>query len=264
MEPIGRPQYPWRLGATSFVVPADLLTNVRRLIGLVDDVQLLFFESAAKAQLPHVVDVAALGELAEEGGLSYTVHLPTDIRLGAATVAERQTGIDEICRLVAELEPLAPTAFDLHLVTEPDITEAEWLANLDRSLAALAMALGERRALVGIENIDYPYTTIRPLVEHHGFAVCLDLGHLLRYGHDWQAALDRDLPRVNHVHYHGVRGGKDHGAVVKEQAPVTARLGQALARIGFNGVVTLEMYALAELETSLAELKRAWAFITQE
>jgi len=267
LQPCGnlRKKYPWRLGATSFVVPADLATNVRCLIDLVDDVQLLFFESAARARLPHRLDVAGLADLAREGGLTYTVHLPTDIRLGAATAAERQAGLDEIRRLVEELAPLDPAGYDLHLLPEPGLAEAAWLENLDRSLALLAVALGgDACARIGIENIDYPYAMVRPLVEKHGFAVCLDVGHLLRYGHDWQEALARDLPRANHVHYHGVRGGKDHGAVVKEQAPVTVRLGEYLAQSGFAGVVTLEMYALDKLNASLAELACRWGEYQKE
>ncbi len=259
-----RKRYPWRLGATSFVIPADLATNVRQLVGLVDDVQLLFFESAAKARLPHDVDVAVLGELACEGALTYTVHLPTDIRLGAAAGSERQAGIDEIERLMAELAPLVPRCFDLHLTVEPDLAESAWLANLDRSLAALATVLGEARGLVAIENIGYPYEVVRPLAVGHGFGVCLDLGHLLRYGHDWRAALARDLPLARHVHYHGVSGGKDHRAVVKEQAPVSACLGEALSRTGFAGVVTMEMYALDNLTASLAEVDRLWEAYQQE
>ena len=251
-------KYPWRVGATSFVIPADLLANVQLLAEMVDDVQLLFFESRAKARLPHRVEVAALQELARENDLTYTVHLPTDIRLGAAAAVERQAGLDEICRLVDELAPLAPSSFDLHLRPEHGLAEDEWLGHIDRSLASLAGALGETRAMVGIENIDYPYGIIRPLVAQHGFAVCLDLGHLLRYGHDWQEAFACDLLRANHIHYHGVNGCQDHAAVLEKQDMVTVRLGELLLRSAFQGVLTLEVYDLDQLIASLTELNRLW------
>lgn len=152
--------YPWRLGATSFVIPADLLANVRLLAGLVDDVQLLFFESRAKALLPHPVDTAALRTIAEESGLTYTVHLPGDIRLGAALSEERQAGIDEIGRLFDELAPLAVEGFDLHLPLEAGLAEEEWLANLDWSLASLAVMVGDERRRICIENINYPLAMV--------------------------------------------------------------------------------------------------------
>ena len=114
------------------------------LAPLVDDVQLLFFESAAKSRSAPTLDVQALRDLAEEHGLSYTVHLPTDLALGAASRAERQEGIGEILRLMAQLAPLAPLSFDLHLVREPDLPEAAWLDNLAASLEELSVALGAR------------------------------------------------------------------------------------------------------------------------
>ena len=263
-EDYRKKRYPWRLGATSFVIPADLLANVRLLAGLVDDVQLLFFESQAKAALPHPVDLLALKEIAEENDLTYTAHLPGDVRLGAAAAGERQAGIDEIVRLIDELQPLAVASFDLHLPLEAELAEEEWLGNIDRSLASLAAKVGGEKGRICIENIDYPFARIEALVAEHGFPLCLDLGHLLRFGHDWQAGLARYLPRAHHIHYHGVIAGKDHQAVVKEQAKVSGVLGDALALSDFAGVVTLEMYELVKLETSLAELASVWADFSQE
>lgn len=245
----------WRLGATSCVLPADIMANVRVLAPLVDDVQLLFFESAAQSLLPQPLDVQALRNLAEEHGLSYTVHLPTDLALGAASKVARQEGIGEILRLMAQLAPLGPLSFDLHLVGEPDLSEAAWLDNLAAGLQELSGALGEEKRLVAVENIEYPFELVAPLVEEYGFSVCLDLGHLVRYGHDLEEGLAL-LPRVRHLHYHGVQDGRDHQPLTDaEQARI---LGLRLAEAGYDGVVTLEMYSLEKLKASLALLDTAW------
>lgn len=257
-------KYPWRLGATSFVIPADLLANVQRLAGLVDDVQLLFFESRAKARLPHPLDTASLKRVAEESGLTYTAHLPGDIRLGADGIEQRQAGVDEIVRLLEELQPLAVASFDLHLRQEDGLAEEEWLANIDWSLASLATRVGGEKRRICIENIDYPLARVQSLLIKHDFPVCLDIGHLLRYGHDWRLELEKFLPHARHLHYHGVIAGKDHQAVVKEQAEVSKVLGEALVRHGFAGVVTLEMYELTKLETSLRELASVWDDFSEE
>jgi len=245
----------WRLGATSCVLPADIMTNVRVLAPMVDDVQLLFFESAAKSHLPQPLDVQELRDIAEEHDLSYTVHLPTDLALGAASKVARQEGIAEILRLMALLAPLAPQSFDLHLVREPDLPDAAWLANLAASLRELSGALGEEKRLVAVENIEYPYGLVAPLVTEYGFGVCLDFGHLVRYGHDLEEGLAL-LPRVLHLHYHGVQDGRDHQALTDvEQARM---LGRRLVDAGYDGVVTLEMYRLENLKASLALLDGAW------
>lgn len=246
---------PWRLGATSCVLPADIMTNVRVLAPLVDDVQLLFFESAAKSLLPQPLDVQVLRDLAEEHGLSYTVHLPTDLALGAPARAKRQEGIAEILRLMDQLAPLGPQSFDLHLIREPHLSDAAWLDNLAAGLEELSGALGEEKRLVAVENIEYPYSLVAPLVAEYGFSVCLDLGHLVYYGHDLEEGLGL-LPQVRHLHYHGVRAGRDHQALTDaEQARM---LGKRLTEVGYDGVVTLEMYSLEKLKGSLALLAEAW------
>ena len=240
---------PWQLGATSCVLPADIMANARALAPLVDDVQLLFFESAAKSRLPQPLDVQVLRELAEEHGLSYTVHLPTDLALGAASKAERQEGIGEVLRLMAQLAPLAPQSFDLHLMREPDLSDGAWRDNLAASLEELSAALGQEKRLVGVENIEYPFGLVAPLVAEYGFGVCLDLGHLVHYGHDLEEGLAL-LPRVRHLHYHGVRASKDHQAL--HDAEQARMLGLRLAEAGYDRVVTLEMYNLEKLKASLA------------
>ncbi|MFA7383277.1 MAG: cobamide remodeling phosphodiesterase CbiR [Desulfurivibrionaceae bacterium] len=247
--------WPWRLGATSCVLPADIMTNVRAVAPIVDDIQLLFFESAVKSRLPQPLDVQELRDLAEEHGLSYTVHLPTDLALGAAARGERQKGIAEILRLMAQLAPLAPQCFDLHLAMEADLPEAAWLDILADSLRELAAALGEEKRLVAVENIEYPYGLVAPLVAEYGFAVCLDLGHLIHYGHDLEEGLGL-LPRTRHLHYHGVRDGRDHQALT--DAAQAGLFGKRLAEAGYDGVVTLEMYSLEKLKDSLALLDEAW------
>lgn len=248
---------PWRLGATSYVMPGDILDNVRNLAPVVDDVQLLFFESRRNERLPQVLACSELDSLAKAHALTYTVHLPTDIRLGAAEPEVRQQGIDEIFYRMEILAGLQPLSFDLHLCQEK-LSREHWLANLDLSLTALAARLGESRKLVAIENIDYSLALILPLVQAHGFSICLDFGHLKRYGHD-QALAYTCLPEAGHLHLHGVSSGRDHLALTEETDPEVGKLTKRLVDARFQGVVTLELYDQDLLTASLAFLGKAWA-----
>ncbi|MEN8141362.1 MAG: cobamide remodeling phosphodiesterase CbiR [Thermodesulfobacteriota bacterium] len=244
-------RFPWRLGATSFVRPAGVEENVRFLAPLVDDVQLLFFESQSRARLPHAVDIPLLAQLAAEHDLSYTVHLPLDLRLAAADEGRRQADLAEICRLVGELSPLNPLAFDLHLNLEGEMALAEWQANISRSLAQLAAELGEWQALLAVENIDYDPGIFSEVAAGAGCSFCLDFGHLLRYGH----GPGRLRPDCNHVHLHGVKDGRDHQALAAD--PWLAGVLRELARVDFQGVVTVELYKEELLRLSLAALAAA-------
>lgn len=250
-------RYPWRLGAPSYVIPEAVLPNVELLAPLVDDVQLLFFESSSASQLDHAVPVAALADLAAAHDLTYTVHLPTDIFLGHADAVTRQAGIAEIERLVELLAPLSPVAFDLHLNQQPELAPGQWQENVASSLALLRSRLGTAAAKIAIENIDYPFALVQSLVAAQGFSVCLDLGHVLYYQHEWPAALLL-ASHAGHLHLHGVREGRDHRPLELDQASHLVEVGQALAQGNFCGVLTLEVYKYDYLRRSCEVLAELW------
>lgn len=256
-------RYPWRVGATSFVIPAGIEENVRYLADRVDDIQLLFFESFRYSRLPQKIDVKLLEGLSQEHDLSYTVHLPTDIQPGSSSEVIRQQGVAEIVRLLAELAPLHPLCYDLHLALPPELALDRWLANIDDFLGRLKTELGRERAAVAVENIDYPFNDVRPLVLAHGFALCVDIGHGLSRGEELDA-LFADIPRAGHIHYHGLRDGKDHRALGPGQQACTTRLGDVLHAVPYCGVVTLEVYRSDDLQASLQHIDEIWLHYQQQ
>jgi hypothetical protein len=75
---------PFRLGTTSYILPDEILPNARYLAGKVRDVELVLFEvDEGQNNLPSPEQVNSLRELASQHDLSYTVHLPLDLRLGS-------------------------------------------------------------------------------------------------------------------------------------------------------------------------------------
>ncbi|MEW6595463.1 MAG: cobamide remodeling phosphodiesterase CbiR [Thermodesulfobacteriota bacterium] len=255
-------RYPWRLGAPSYVIPDAVLPNVELLAPLVDDVQLLFFESRATQGMDHAVPVQALADLAAAHELTYTVHLPTDIFLGHPDPGTRSQGVAEIEALVALLAPLGPRAFDLHLNRQPELAPAEWREHLAESLALLRNRLGSEAGKIAIENIDYPFALVQSLVAAQGFSLCLDLGHVLYYQHDWPAALAL-ASQANHLHLHGVRDGRDHRPLSFDQASRLVEAGLALAQGNFCGVLTLEVYRYEYLRRSCEVLAELWQSFTR-
>ncbi|MBU0679790.1 MAG: sugar phosphate isomerase/epimerase [Proteobacteria bacterium] len=249
------PSYPWLLGTTSFVLPAGMEENVRALAGQVDAVQLLFFESKANARLAHRVDVGLLAGLAAEHNLSYAVHLPLDIHLGSKDRKKRQQGLDEICRLLEELGPLNPKAFDLHLHLEQDLERGAWQDNLRDSLDNLGARSGEWQQKIGIENIGYDFDLVEDVADACNFGICVDFGHRLRYNQqtDFWA-----LPHWRHIHLHGASAGQDHHPFHAEDQGFLRALGQKLMEKDYRGIVTLELYELNRVRDSLAVLHEAW------
>ncbi|MCK5196147.1 MAG: hypothetical protein KAQ71_20205, partial [Desulfobulbaceae bacterium] len=148
-------------------------------------------------------------------------------------------------------------AFDLHLNLEPGTEQAPWLENLHKSFSLLAGGLGSECSRIAVENIDYPFFRVRPLVLEHGFSFCLDIGHALRYGEDVNRLI-KDIPLAKHIHFHGVEEDRDHQEVSPSQEKVSWDLGNVLVAEKFSGVLTVEVYSREALENSLKELLRVW------
>jgi sugar phosphate isomerase/epimerase len=258
-------RFPFRLGTTSYIVPDDILPNVKFLAPLVDDVQLVLFESEEISNLPDEGTIRSLVEYAGKADLSYTVHLPLDARLGAADEAERAASVGKCRRVIDVSRPLEPVAWNLHLDgrlrgDRPAADVADWLAALSRSLDEL-LAGGVDPARVCVETLDYPLEVVESLIAEKGLSVCIDVGHLLVNGRDVADCFSRFGERCRTVHLHGVREGRDHTDIEAVPPGVLQMVLRELsAPSAFERVMTLEVFSREAFERSmrvLAELKEA-------
>ncbi len=248
-------RYPFRLGTTSYIVPAPILPNIRFLAPLVDEVEIVLFESGREDNLPAPVEIAEMGALGEEQNLTYNIHLPTGLSLGAADRAERHRACETILRFCDRTRPLGPSAWVLHLeeggMDGPASLEG-WRERLRTSIRDLiGGGLDPSRTVV--ENLGYPLEWIRPLVEESGLSWCLDVGHLLAAGEDLTAAHDAMKRGVEMIHLHGLMEGQDHrsAAAVPEEAWRTLR--PYLAE--YRGGLSVEVFSEEDLRTSLLALE---------
>ena len=142
-----KPRLPFWLGSTSYVYPADILPNVRRLAPLVDDVELVLFQVDSRSHLPSPAVIAELSKLAEAHKLSYTVHLPLDLRLAAGDDGWRYSSIDKARRVIQCTRPLAPWAYVVHLdgigiASDPGpATLTRWRDQAARSLELIGQGM---------------------------------------------------------------------------------------------------------------------------
>ncbi len=256
-------RWPWRLGTTSYILPDDILPNVRFLGPRVDDIELVLFESGDYgSNLPSPAVVADLKGLAAEHDLTWTVHLPTDLRPGSSRASERTRALDTWSRVLELTAPLDPFGYVLHLEADrhgpvPSEDVPAWLDNLERSLEAWMGTGTVRPQQVCVETLGYPFDLVWPLVQRFGLAVTLDIGHLWTMGYDTEAAIRTLLPHTRIVHLHGVSGvgGRDHqGLEVTDPALLEAFL-RALYQQPGERVLTLEVFNRPHLESSLAILE---------
>lgn len=246
----------FRLGATSYTFPADLLMNADRLGGLADDVELVLFEVEGHSNLPDCAQVQALRRLAEQHGLTYTVHLPLDLRFAAEHPSLALAG--RIIDLTAALHPYAYVA---HLDAREPMASgawADWQETCVAGLLRLLERIGGDADRLCIENLErWPYEAMLPILERVPVAFCLDIGHLWLAGLDVATAVAQVGGRTRVVHLHGING-RDHTSLVHvPQAQVDEAL-DALAGAGFRGVVTLEVFSEDEFRGS-RDLVLDWA-----
>ncbi|TAN38092.1 MAG: sugar phosphate isomerase/epimerase [Verrucomicrobia bacterium] len=248
---------PFRVGVTSYIFPADILPNVEALSGNVDDVELLLFESENVSNLPSPEVFARLAELGRRNNMTYTVHLPFDRALGSPDTTERTAHRKQIERILRLTKELPVHGYILHLEGVKPGDSAERVQVWQRDVAV------ELRQLFAVpdmpapdqfcvESLSYPFAWCDPLLDEFGLSVCMDVGHLWRYGASVPDFIQRYLPRTRVVHFHGERDGKDHQPLTALTPERMQLCLQALRY--FPGVVTLEVFEYDAARLSLERL----------
>lgn len=259
--------FPFRLGATSYIIPDNILPNLLFLRDLVDDVELILFESHEFSNLPTPGAVEEMARIGRESNLTFTVHLPLDTRLGSGDETERRASVEK-CRFIIDLmQSAGPFAWVLHLHGDkrgnpPSDNIPRWIKQNRRSLDELLTdGLDPRR--VCVETLDYDFEFVAELVESFDLSVCLDIGHLLVRGSDVSAHLDRWMDRARVFHIHGVDSkGDDHRNLKHFPKGLLEGLATRLSQLpaGDERVMTMEIFDKDDFEQSIQAVAERLAF----
>src|SRR5512145_1776084 len=256
--------YPFRLGTTSYIIPADILPNVRYLAGKVRDVELVLFEvDDGPNNLPGPGQIAELRSLAAEHDLTYTVHLPLDLRL-AEDGSPRHVSLEKARRVIDCTRELEPWAYVLHLdgksVRNHATPEAlqRWQDQAVGSLELVGGWVGGVGKLA-VENLEgYPLGFYQPVLERVAVSRTVDVGHLWLDGHNPSAYLREALPRTRVIHLHGIaRSARDHASLAHVEPAKLRAVIDELVRADYRGVLTLEIFSEEDFLTSLAALAKS-------
>jgi sugar phosphate isomerase/epimerase len=255
--------FPFRLGTSSYIIPADILPNLRYLAGKVQDVELILFEvDDGPNNLPGRADIAEMRSLAVEHSFTFTVHLPLDLRL-ADDGSPRHISLEKARRVIDCTRDLAPWAYVLHLdgrsVLREDVTAAELARWQDQAVSALQL-VGEwagNLALLAVENLEgYPLDFYQPVLERVAVSRTVDVGHLWLDGHDPVAYLRQALPRTRVIHIHGI-STRDHQSLAHAAPEKLRAVLDELTRAHYTGVLTLEIFSEDDFLTSLEAIQQA-------
>jgi len=243
--------FSFKIGTTSFIYPADYVQNVKMLAPHLDEIELLLFQSAPES-LPSNHEIKQLFNVSNEFDLTYNIHLPLDIFMGAPEPSVRQFALDTIQQVMDLTALLSPSTYTLHLpYDEADFDNERikpWRDRLNTSMKKLASA-GISGDMISIETLDYPLDWVEDLLNDFNLSVCIDVGHLMLYGFDPEAVFNKYKNRTPILHLHGVDNHKDHlplDRLAKEKAKTIIRMLQQ-----HEGVVSLEVFSFDHLKASL-------------
>jgi sugar phosphate isomerase/epimerase len=253
--------YPFRLGTTSYIIPADILPNVQYLAGKVRDIELVLFEVAdGYNNLPGREQIAQLRNISADNDLTYTIHLPLDLRL-ADDGSPHHASLEKAQRVIDCTRDLDPYAYVLHLDGKSvcyGVTPAAmqgWQEQAIKSLKIVGEWAGGVEKLA-VENIEgYPTDFYEPILAQIAVSRTVDVGHLWLDNHDPVAYLRCALPRTRVIHIHGI-AVRDHKSLAHVPSNKLLLVMDELLCANYCGVFTIEVFSEDDFLTSYAALEK--------
>jgi sugar phosphate isomerase/epimerase len=253
--------YPFRLGTTSYIIPDDILPNARYLAGKVGDIELILFEvDDGRNNLPSPEVIEELTQIARQHDITYTVHLPLDLKLGEDG-SERDQSLVKAKRVIDCTRALDPWAYVLHLdgtsvrTSNDDELIVCWQDQSVRALEFTAKWAGGADKLA-VENLEtYPLNFIQPVLDRLPVSRCVDIGHLWLDGHDPVPYLRAALPRTRVIHLHGV-AERDHRSLAFMPEEKVRAVWHELIQAKYEGVLTLEIFSKEDFLSSMEVIEK--------
>ncbi len=242
-----------KIGCTSYIYPADIVSNVEKLGELVDDIELLIFEGAEKKSLPAPAEVRRLAGIASQSGVSYTVHLPLDLDVCSSDTDFRMFSNDRMEEIVDLFSPLNPYGFVLHL-PGGETGNGEWTEN---AVGAARLLGGKCRGKLFVENLTYPFRRLEPVFEQSDALVCLDIGHAQAAGDDWREIYGRFGEKVGVIHFYlRDRDSGRHLGIENSPRGFASGVVSALLSSRYEGILTIEMFCEKDFFSSKKIVER--------
>ena len=243
-----------QIGTTSYIYPDDIIPNVRKLVNLVDDIELVLFEGKDYSNLPNIDDVKTLRKISEETGISYTVHLPIDLDICSKDAEFRKFSIKRTIEIMKLTSPLNPRGYIVHLPRREVESEEMWILSTVRSLSEIFIEFENEKVL--IENLSYPIKHILPITEEFDFRLCFDISHTLKCSDSWREIFDKSLSRIKVIHFYGPeREGEGHTGLQKAERNFVKLVIDKIMSSDFSELLTLEVFGTEDFFESKRILK---------
>jgi sugar phosphate isomerase/epimerase len=168
--------------------------------------------------------------------------------------------VSDLIHVIEKSRSLEPSAWILHPFCEwqhfgPDGPPGEWMDRFSSSIDLL-LDRGIPPESLCLENLRPVFNPLENLIKGKGLSVCLDVGHLVIYGHDLDEFLERYGSRIRVLHLHGIKDGRDHCSLACLDVHVLELLMAFLHNGGTQRIVTMEVLGQEDLDESLRVMSR--------
>lgn len=244
----------YKIGATSYIYPEDMLSNVLKLRERVCDIELLFFESG---YFPDYNIISKLKKISYQEGLSYTVHLPLDPDIASSSRITRKNSLKEISFLIKKTKCLKPLGYILHIkgFKTDNSNLIQWQKRAMSSIKQIVQGASIKPSQICVENLDYPMEFLDEIIKDLGISICLDIGHLQQYEFDIKQYFRKYIGRTRVIHFYGLSDLNLHSSLKKVDMKVINWLKKYLLKVKYSGILTLEVFSESDLNISLKIMK---------
>jgi len=259
-----RGSFPFKLATTSYIYPAPVVPNVIKLAPLLDEIEIVFYESKGQDAFPDARLIEDLKGISLKADVRFNIHLPIDVYLGDPCEALRSEGVKVVKEWIERTMPLSPSVYTLHFSLRDDqqaLDRVLWRHHLSES-AGRILTCGIEPSRLSIETLGYPYEWIEDIVRTFGFSICLDIGHLLLRGVDLKDYLERYLSVTSIVHLHGTQNSRDHLGIDRLTAETLDLVFSYLQ--SYQGILSIEVFTWEDLRNSLRVLDERWKLNGEE
>ncbi|NHK32616.1 MAG: sugar phosphate isomerase/epimerase [Asgard group archaeon] len=218
-------------------------------------------------------EIEQMVELKKKEKISFSIHFPLwGMEPAAFNEHIRDASIAAFIDCIELTKPLDPICWVIHptgtLTVEflnmnlPDIAKGfivdQFCSYVEESIEKLLDKTNISPEKIAIENIEFPFETMEPIIEEYGLSICFDTGHLLAgFSGDIGVLdfVDRYYNRIIELHLHdGALPRIDHKPLGKYDLPVRDLL-LKLYEKKFKGPLVYEL-SLEEAQDSMEYIKK--------
>ena len=238
-----------------FYIQNNVIKNIEYLKNSFDRIQLLIFSKDYLNIFLNPITLQNLSKIKEEAPVDYSVHLPIDLDLLNDSSKQIQKSLDIIYMIIEKIELLNIKEYILHIDKYKYKIKLDKI-NFDKFNKICKSIKGKipNNDFFYIENLNYDLTFFKDIILEYKYSVCMDIGHIICFNHEFNTFINTFKNKINEIHIHGVKNSKDHLSMDKLDEKFSKLIINYLNN--YKKSVTIEVFNKPDLIKSLKFLKK--------